>query len=114
MDQRVRRGVPNSEHGPHLRAHPSLSDLSKDANPFILDTDVSGHAIGTVSAQADRDGRERVIQYGSRTLNKAERNYSATRREMLALVAFTRKFAVYLKGKAFVVRTYEFTVRLPK
>ncbi len=40
----------------------AFPDLSKDANPFILNTDAIGHAIGAVLAQADQDGRERVIQ----------------------------------------------------
>ncbi len=51
MDQRVYKGIPNSENGP-LKAFPGFS---KDASPFILDTDVSGHNIGAVSAQADQD-----------------------------------------------------------
>lgn len=79
--------------------------LTSDAPPFVLDTDASSHAIGAVLSQRGEDGRERVISYGSRTLDKAERNYSTTRREMLALVAFTKKFAVYLLGKRFQVRT---------
>ncbi len=62
----------------------ALPDISKDANPFTLETDARGHAIGAVLAQADQDGRERVIKYGSRTLDKAERNFSATHREMIA------------------------------
>ncbi len=49
-------------------------DLSKNANPFILYTNASGHTIGVFLAQADQDGRERILQYGSRTLDKAERN----------------------------------------
>nr|VZI49393.1 unnamed protein product [Spirometra erinaceieuropaei] len=90
-----------------LTAAPVLSfpDLSRDGPPFILDTDASSHAIGGVLSQTDTDGREHVIQYGSRTLDKSERNYSATRREMLALVSFTKKFAAFLKGKPFIIRT---------
>ncbi|BHF73911.1 hypothetical protein SprV_0401699500 [Sparganum proliferum] len=90
-----------------LTAAPVLSfpDLSRDAPPFILDTDASSHAIGGVLSQTDSNGREHVIQYGSRTLDKSERNYSATRREMLALVSFTKKFAAFLKGKPFIIRT---------
>nr|VZI14049.1 unnamed protein product [Spirometra erinaceieuropaei] len=90
-----------------LTAAPVLSfpDLSRDGPQFILDTDASSHAIGGVLSQTDTDGREHVIQYGSRTLDKSERNYSATRREMLALVSFTKKFAAFLKGKPFIIRT---------
>lgn len=52
-----------------------------------------------------QDGKERVIDYGSRTLNKPERNYCDTRREMLAVVYFTRYFKHYLLGKRFTLRT---------
>ncbi len=58
----------------------AFPDLFKDANPFILDTDASGHGIGAGFAQADRDGRERVIQYGSKTLDKAEQTISCSKR----------------------------------
>ncbi len=61
----------------------AFPDLSPDACPFILDTDASNHAIGAVLSQKGADGREHVIDYGSRTLDKAERNYSTTRREVI-------------------------------
>lgn len=68
-----------------ILAYPRYSD------PFILDTDASDRGIGAVLSQI-QDGKERVIGYGSRTLTKAERNYCVTRREMLAVVTFTRHF----------------------
>ncbi len=74
-------------------------DLSPNAAPFILDTDASSHAIGGAPSQVLSDGKDHVISYGSRTLDKAERNYSTTRRVMLALVSFTKKNSPYLKTK---------------
>ncbi len=73
--------------------------------PFILYTDAGNHAIGAVLSQKGADGKEHVIASGSRALDKAERNYSTTRREMLAIVSFTKRSAVYLRGKRFQVRT---------
>ena len=70
---------------------------------FYLDTDASKNGIGAVLSQ--KQGVERVIAYGSRSLTKAERNYSATRRELLALVYFMRHFRSYLIGRPFIVRT---------
>ena len=79
-------------------AHP---DFSK---PFILDTDASDLAIGSVLSQKI-DGKERVVAYASRTLSKAERKYCVTRKELLALVYFVKYFRHYLYGREFIVRT---------
>ena len=71
---------------------------------FVLDTDASEIAIGAVLSQL-QGGVEKVIAFGSRTLTKSERNYCATRRELLALVYFLRYFRAYLLGRPFHVRT---------
>ena len=73
--------------------------------PFVLDTDASNTGIGGVLSQLDEAGNERVVAYASRTLSKAERRYCVTRRELLAVVAFTQHFRPYLLGKHFVLRT---------
>ena len=72
---------------------------------FILDTDVSDTRIGAVLSQVDDDGRERVIAYGSRLLSKAERQYCVTRRELLALVTFTKHYRSYSTGQRFLLCT---------
>lgn len=46
----------------------------------------------------------RVVAYGSRALHRHERNYCATRLEMLALVDFIDHFRYYLLGRKFLVR----------
>ena len=51
------------------------------------------------------DGEEYVLGYASRTLEKAQRNYCCTRRELLAVVHFVRHFRPYLYGRRFTVRT---------
>ncbi len=71
---------------------------------FILDTDASNHGIGAVLSQI-QDEEERVIAYFSRTLNKAERQYCVTRKELLAIVTAVKHFHHYLYGKPFVIRT---------
>ncbi len=85
MDQRVRRSMSNLENGPISTPILAFPDLSKDATPFILDTEANIHAIGAVLALADQDGRGRVVHYGNRTLDKADRNYNAARREIRRL-----------------------------
>ena len=83
----------------------ALPQFETHSAPFILDTDASDVGIGGVLSQADEHGFERVIAYGSRCLSKPERNYCATRREMLALVHFIEEFRPYLLGKEFLLRT---------
>ena len=80
------------------------------ALPFILDTDASEYGIGAVLSQV-KEGEERVICYGSRTLTKLERKYCVTRKEMLACVFFVRHFHHYLAGRHFTLRTDHSSLR---
>ena len=72
--------------------------------PFILYNDASQFAIGAALAQ-EQDGKERAICYDSKSLSKSQTKYSATRRELLALVTFTRHFRHYLLGQKFTIVT---------
>ena len=58
---------------------------------FILDTDAWNLAVGVLLLQV-KDGEERPIAYASRVLQPRQRNYCATRKELLALIVFTRQF----------------------
>jgi hypothetical protein len=65
--------------------------------PFILDTDASGTAVGAVLSQV-QDDREKIVAFASRSLTKAERKYCVTtRKELLAVVHFTKYFKHYLR-----------------
>ena len=72
--------------------------------PFHVMVDASAEGIGFCLAQYQR-GKEVAIAYGGRDLSPAERNYSATEREALALVVAIRKFQPYLYGRKFTVHT---------
>lgn len=72
---------------------------------FILDTDESDTGVGAVLSQVQADRSERVIAYASRVLSKAERKYSVTRKEPLAVVVFVTHFRPYLLGQSFLLRT---------
>lgn len=71
---------------------------------YILDTDASAFGIGAVLSQV-QGGEERVIAYFSRQLSRQERQYCATRRELLAIVQATKHFHHYLYGREITVRT---------
>ena len=71
---------------------------------FILDTDASDVAIGAELLQV-QDGKERTISYCSFVLTPEQRRYCTTRKELLAVVRFTRQFRHYLLGRQFEVRT---------
>jgi len=71
---------------------------------FILDTDASDVGVGAVLSQM-QNGVERVIAYASKKLNKCQKKYSVTRRELLAVVTFTNHFRHYLLGRKFLLRT---------
>ena len=50
-------------------------------------------------------GKEIVICYASHVLQKPQRRYCTTRKELLAVVKFCRHFRHYLLGRRFVLRT---------
>ena len=72
--------------------------------PFVVQTDASVHAVGSVLSQV-QDGKERVIAYWSQQLKKAEMNYSTIEREALAVVGAIKEFYPYLYGFPFQLRT---------
>ena len=78
------------------------SDFSK---PFLVATDGSSVAIGAVLSQLDKSVREHPVYYASRSLKKAERNYSTYEREGLAVVFALKKFRHYRLCKKFKLFT---------
>ena len=75
-----------------LLAHPDPQ------SQWIVQTDASGHAIGGVLSQKQDDGSMKPVAFWSHKLNSAQRNYSATERELMALVEATKHWRAYLHG----------------
>ena len=76
----------------------------RDDCEYILDTDASDVGVGSVLSQI-QEGKERVVAFASKKLNRTQQRYSVTRRELLAMVTFTHHFRHYLLGKKFLLRT---------
>ena len=71
---------------------------------FVLDTDASDCAIGAALYQ-EQMGKLMPIAFASATLTPEQKRYCTTRKELLAIVMFTRQFRHYLLGQEFLVRT---------
>ncbi|CAB0038262.1 unnamed protein product [Trichogramma brassicae] len=74
------------------------------ARPFIVQCDASALAIGGVLSQVFDDG-EHPIVYVSRVFTSAERNYTTSEKECLALLWTIRKLRPYLEGYKFIAVT---------
>ena len=91
-------------------ASPGVMAFPQDKGTYILDTDACDVGIGAVLSQ-QQDGVERVVAYGSHSLNRAERNYCVTDKELLAVRYFMEYFRHYLLGRTFMVRTDHQAIR---
>jgi RNase H-like domain found in reverse transcriptase len=67
----------------HHHYHPTPNNYNKR---FVVETDTSDQAIGAILSQIQDDGKLHPVAYYSHTLNDAERNYDAPKKELLAVV----------------------------
>lgn len=81
-----------------ILAFPNFSEM------FHLFVDASNDGIGATLGQI-QDGKEVAIAYAGRDFNSAERNYSTTEREALAVIFGIKKFEPYLHGRKFILHT---------
>jgi hypothetical protein len=74
-------------------------DFTKE---FILTTDASNLGLGAVLSQGEI-GKDLPIAYASRNLNQAEKNYSTSEKELLAIIWAVKHFRPYLYGRKFKI-----------
>ncbi|MCO5558788.1 hypothetical protein L7F22_012375 [Adiantum nelumboides] len=75
---------------------------------FVLETDASGETMGAVLMQ-----RGRSVAFESKKLDRAQRNYLAYERELLAIIHALKKWKQYLYGATFEVRTDHESLKWP-
>jgi hypothetical protein len=84
--------------------NPPILHFPVDGVPFVIATDASQCGVGSVLYQIV-DDQIRYILFASASLNTAQRNYSATRRELLAIVFSLKSFHNYIWGTQFTLKT---------
>ena len=90
-----------------LKSHLTTALVVRAPNwqfPFEVMCDASDLAIGAILGQRE-DGKPHVVYYASKTLNDAQRNYTTTEKELLAIVYALDKFRAYLIRSDIVIFT---------
>jgi hypothetical protein len=88
-----------------INRSPHLSMPDPDL-PFQVATDASQCGLGAVLyQQAEGSSERRFIAFASKSLDGAQRNYPATKRELLGVVFALRAFSHWLLGNRFVLYT---------
>lgn len=72
--------------------------------PFELMYDTNDYAMGVVLCQME-DNKPYVVYYASKTLNDAQKNYTTTEKELLAVVFALDKFRNYLLRTSIIIFT---------
>ena len=72
--------------------------------PFEIMCEVSEYAVGTVLGQR-LDKKPTTICYASKTLIKAQINYTTTKKELMAVVYAVEQFRPYMLGSKIIIYT---------
>lgn len=75
------------------------------SRPLIITTDASRYGVGSILSLVDKEGVERPVFFHSASLSEAQKNYSQTDLEALAIVVAVKRFHKYVFGRKFCIRT---------
>src|SRR6266404_1358890 len=75
-------------------------------NPFELEVDASGFAVGAVLLQHGDDNKQHPIGYYSATLIEAERNYDIYDLELLAIIKALCNWRPFLAGSPHIITVH--------
>lgn len=73
--------------------------------PLIVAVDASKYGLGAMLFQEESSGKPRFISFQAKSLQDPQRNYSATKRELLGILFALEKFRYHLLGRSFELRT---------
>ena len=91
-----------------LKAYLTTAPIVRAPNwklPFEVMYDASDLAIGAVIRQRE-ERKPYVVYYASKILNEAQRNYTTTEKELLAVVYALDKFRAYFVGSDIIIFTH--------
>ncbi|CCO37407.1 hypothetical protein RSOLAG1IB_11291 [Rhizoctonia solani AG-1 IB] len=75
-----------------VHAHPD------ESQPYTLETDTSGPAMGTVLSQRKDDGHLHPVAFMSASFSTAELNYDTHDKELLAIICAFEHWRIFLEG----------------
>ena len=84
---------------------PPVLRLPDPSKPYSVDTDACNTQLGCALFQADDEGVRHPIGFWSRSLTPAEKNYTASERECLAVIWAVQILRPYLEFKHFTLFT---------
>uniref|UniRef100_A0A914YC62 RNA-directed DNA polymerase n=1 Tax=Panagrolaimus superbus TaxID=310955 RepID=A0A914YC62_9BILA len=86
-------------------SQPDYESAIEGSKPFVVWTDACKTGVGAVLTQQDDTGNFHPLFYISKACSAAERNYSITQLEALAVVVAMRKLKTFVMGAKILVRT---------
>jgi hypothetical protein len=85
--------------------NPPVLRLFDPSKPIFIDCDASQVAVGSILSQPDENGNMHPIEYFSRCLNRAEREYCATRLELYSILLALRHWRSFILGAKVTINT---------